>query len=58
MSKYRVSFIERVFYEVYVEADDADKAEEKAIELFDNGDDSVEVTDQYVEYIEAEEETE
>ena len=56
MAKYRVMFIEKIFYETYVEADNEDEAEEKANELFDNGDESVEVTNQYVEYMEVEEE--
>ena len=56
MPKYRVMFIEKIFYETYVEADNEDEAEEKANELFDNGDESVEVTNQYVEYMEVEEE--
>jgi hypothetical protein len=56
MAKYRVMFIEKIFYETYVEADNEDEAEKKAIELFDNGDDSVEVTNQYVDYMETEEE--
>lgn len=58
MAKYRVMFIEKIFYETYVEADNENAAEEKAIELFDNGDESVEVTNQYVDYMEAEEEAE
>ena len=56
MAKYRVSFVEKIFYEVYVDADNVDEAEEKAIELFDNGDKRVEVTDQYVDQIDVEEE--
>ena len=56
MARYRVMFIEKIFYETYVEAYNEDKAEEKAIELFDSGDESVEVTNQYVDYIETEEE--
>lgn len=55
MAKYRVNFIEKIFYEVYVEADNEDEAEEKANELFDSGDESVEVTDQYVDDIDVEE---
>ena len=57
MAKYRVSFVEKIFYEVYVEADNEDEAEEKANELFGAGDESVEVTDQYVDetYVEEEE---
>ena len=57
MAKYRVMFIEKIFYETYVDADNEEVAEEKAIELFDSGDDSVEVTNQYVDYIEIEEES-
>lgn len=56
MAKYRVMFIEKIFYETLVEADNMDAAEEKAIELFDSGDESVEVTNQFVDYIEVEEE--
>lgn len=58
MSKYRVMFIEKIFYETYVEADNENEAEDKAIEMFDNGDENVEVTNQYVDYIETEEEAE
>lgn len=57
MAKYRVSFVEKIFYEVYVEADNDDEAEEKASELFSEGDESVEVTNQYVDSIEVEEES-
>ena len=56
MAKYRVTFMEKIFYETYVEADNEDEAENKVIELFDSGDESVEVTDQYVDYMETEEE--
>ena len=55
MSKYRVTFTERTYYEIYVEADNVDEAEEKAIEEFGNGGGTV--TDNYVDYIEVEEET-
>ena len=48
MAKYRVTFMEKIYYEVYVEADSADEAETKAEIAFGNGDDSVTVTDQYV----------
>lgn len=54
MAKYRVTFMEKVYYEIYVDADNAEEAEEKAIEAFGNGDG--EVTDNYVDYIETEEE--
>lgn len=43
--------------EVYVEADNEEEAETKANELFENGDESVEVTDQYVNDICVEEES-
>ena len=56
MAKYRVTFMEKVYYELYVEADNADEAEQKAIEDFGNGGGTV--TDNYVDYIETEEETE
>ena len=56
MSKYRVTFTEKTYYEIYVEADNADEAEEKAIKDFGEGGGTV--TDSYVDYIEAEEETE
>lgn len=48
MAKYRVKFIEKVFYEVDVEADDEYEAEEKANVLFGEDDDSIKVTDQYI----------
>ena len=54
MAKYRVNFIEKIYYEVYVEADNAEDAEEKAIQEFGNGDG--EVTDSYVDEIMVEEE--
>lgn len=56
MAKYRVNFVEKIYYEVYVEADNEDEAEEKAEEAFDNGDESVTVTDQYVSDMNVEEE--
>ena len=58
MAKYHVSFVEKIYYGVYVEADNEKEAEEKANQLFDEGDESVEVTDQYVSdtYVEEEEE--
>lgn len=58
MAKYRVNFVEKIYYEVYVEADNEEEAEEKANELFDDGDESVEVTDQYVDYTNVEEDEE
>ena len=57
MKKYRVNFVEKIYYEVYVEADNEEEAETKANELFDNGDESVEVTDQYVNDVCVEEES-
>lgn len=56
MAKYRVTFVEKSYYETYVEADGLDEAEEKAIENFHQGD--VEVTDCYVNDFCVEEETE
>ena len=59
MAKYRVTFREKLYYSVLVEADSVDEAEEKANEAFDNGDDSVECTGSYVDNFEVyEEETE
>ncbi len=55
MAKYRVTFSEKTYYEIYVEADNADEAEEKVIEDFGNGGGTV--TDSYVDYIDVEEET-
>ena len=56
MAKYRVNFVEKTYYEVYVDADSVEEAEKKAEEAFGNGDEGVEVTDQYVTDICAEEE--
>ena len=56
MAKYRVTFMEKIYYEIYVEADNEEEAEEKAIEDFGNGGGTV--TDSYVDYIETGEETE
>lgn len=56
MSLYRVNFVEKTYYVVYVDADSAEEAEKKAEEAFGNGDESVEVTDQYVTDMCAEEE--
>ena len=56
MAKYRVGFIEKIFYDVCVEADNEEEAKEKAEELFSNGDESVDVANQYVSDIWAEEE--
>ena len=59
MAKYRVNFTEKIYYSVLVEADSLEDAEDKAIEAFDSGDESVECTDQFVDYFETyEEETE
>lgn len=54
MAKYRVTFTEKTYYEIYVEADNLDEAEERAIEDFDNGGGTV--TDSYIDCIETEEE--
>ena len=56
MAKYRVVMMEKIFYEVYVEADNEDEAEEKANESF--GEDGAVVSDSYAEVIDIEEETE
>lgn len=56
MALYRVNFVEKTYYEVYVDADSTEEAEKKAEEAFGNGDESVEVTDQYVADMCAEEE--
>ena len=58
MAKYRVNFMEKIYYTALVEANNEDEAEEKVNELFDSGDESVEVTNQYVDYMEIEEEIE
>lgn len=58
MKKYCIHMIEKIFYEVYVDANSETDAIEKATEAFENGDESVEVTDQYVDHIDAEEEAE
>ena len=48
MAKYRVTFMEKIYYSVVVEADDEEEAEEMAIDAFDSGDHSVECTNSYV----------
>jgi hypothetical protein len=45
--------MEKVYYEIYVEADNAEKAEEKAIEDFGIG--GGKITENYIDYIETEE---
>lgn len=54
MALYRVNFVEKTYYEVYVDADSVEEAEAKAEEAFGNGDASV--TDNYVTDMCAEEE--
>ena len=54
MAKYRVTMVEKTYYEFHVEADNLDEAENKAIEDFNNG--GGEVTDNFVNDIDAEEE--
>ena len=54
MAKYRVTMIEKIFYELYVNADSAEEAEEIA----ENSLGEAEVTDQYVSDIDVEEEEE
>lgn len=55
MKNYRVMMIEKIYYEIYVEAENEEQAEEKAIKAFENGDDAVEITDQGEFEIEVEE---
>ena len=52
MAKYRVTFMEKIYYSALVEADSEDEAEEKVIEAFDSGDDCVECIDSYIDYFE------
>ena len=56
MAKYRVLMVEKTYYEFYVEADNMDEAEKRAIEDFNNG--GGEVTDSFVSDIDVEEEAE
>lgn len=56
MAKYRVTFVEKVYHEVYVEADNEEEAEDKATEAFENGES--EINDSYVDDFMIEEETE
>ena len=58
MAKYRVNFMEKIYYTALVEVNNEEEAEEKVNELFYNGDESIEVTNQYVDYMEIEEEIE
>lgn len=55
MAKYRVMMLEKIFYEVYVEADNEEEAEEKANKAY--SEDGVDLTDNYCEVIEIEEES-
>ena len=55
MAKYRVTMMEKTYYELYVEADSKEEAEEKAEEAFDNGEGDV--NDSYICDITVEEET-
>ena len=52
MAKYRVTMVEKIYYEIYVEADSEGEAEEIA----ENSLGEAEVTDQYVSDICVEEE--
>ena len=54
MAKYRVTMMEKTYYEIYVESNNEKEAEEKAIEDFGNG--GGEVTDNFVSDICVEEE--
>ena len=56
MPRYHATFVEKIYYEVYVEAENEDEAKIKAEEMFGNGDENVEVTDQYVSDFDVEEE--
>lgn len=56
MPKYRVTMMEKTYYEFYVEANNEDEAEEKAAEDFNNGGGTV--TECYVDDFNVEEETE
>jgi hypothetical protein len=47
MKKYRVTFVEKVYHEVYVEANSEEEAEDVAIEAFENGES--EINDSYVD---------
>lgn len=50
MAKYRVTFMEKIYYSALVEADSEDEAEEKVIEVLDSGnDDCVECVDSYID---------
>ena len=53
MSKYRVTMVEKIYYEIYVEANN----KEEATEIAENSLGEAEVTDQYVAEVYAEEET-
>ena len=53
MAKYRVTMVEKIYYEVYVEADNEEEAEKIAEDSLDKA----EVTDQYVSDINIEEES-
>ena len=54
MKKYRVTFMEKVYHEVYVEADNEEEAEDRATEAFENGES--EIGDSYLENFIIEEE--
>jgi hypothetical protein len=56
MKKYRVTFMEIVYHEVYVEAKNEEEAEDKAAEAFENGESATD--DSYLENFIIEEENE
>lgn len=56
MKKYRVTFMEMVYHEVYVEAKNEEEAEDKATEAFEDGES--EIGDSYLENFIIEEENE
>ena len=60
MAKYRVTFMEKIYYSALVEANSEDEAEAKVIEAMDSGDDDcIECVDSYIDYFETyKEETE
>lgn len=54
MSKYRVTMVEKIYYEIYVEANN----KEEATEIAENSLGEAEITDQYITDTCVEEETE
>jgi hypothetical protein len=52
MPKYKVTLIDKIFYEICVEAEDEDEAEEMAQDLID---DAEIISESYLEVVETEE---